>query len=146
MKLLLLSCIAVLTSGVNTTLAQHTVLAKAHVVVLDEPVMAEGKLLPAGMYELRILEERPVTTAGDPSNTQRIVEFAQHGIVVAREVAEVFPNSQTGVAAAPTKARVQRLREDDFVRVSVIQNDSRFLIYLSTAPPGAVPHQTPQQP
>ena len=146
MKLLLLSCIAILTFGVNTTLAQHTVLAKAHVVVLDEPVMAEGKLLPAGTYELRILEERPVTTAGDPSDTQRIVEFTQHGIVVAREIAEVFPNSQTGVASAPTKARVQRLREDDFVRVSVIQNDSRFLIYLSTAPTVPVTHQTPQQP
>jgi hypothetical protein len=100
-----------------------------------QPVTANGKPLPPGTYDIRITSERPTLPSGAPSETQRWIEFIAGGAVVAREVAEVIPDdtlSATGTSSAPPRAVVQLLKEGDFVRVSIREAGSRYLIYLPT--------------
>ena len=102
---------------------------------LVQPVTASGKPLPPGTYDIRITSERPTLPSGAPSETQRWVELIAGGAVVAREIAEVIPDdtvSATGTSSSPSRAVVQLLKEGDFVRVSIRESGSRYLIYLPT--------------
>jgi hypothetical protein len=151
MKQVLLGCaVAALLSG--SVWAHHTTPGRTHpTVTIPQGVMADGKPLPAGKYELWITDQRPDVGTGVPSDAQRIVEFAQNGMVVAREVAEVFPYGTretvgtSGSAGAP-RVRVEKLREGDFVRVSINESDGRYLIHLPTgsAPAPAAPTVSPR--
>ncbi len=147
---LLFSCIVAAALGATTAWAHHTVPGRSHPsVTIAQDVLADGKPLPAGTYELWITDERPNVGAGAPSNAQRVVEFAQQGKVVARIIAEVFPGTRevVGTSGSGTagRARVEMLRGGEFLRVSFNDADGRFLIHLPTGPlTGPAPQ--PQEP
>src|SRR4051812_4099558 len=89
-------------------------------VTISQPVIADGKPLAAGKYEVRVLDDRP-TVNGVSSETQRSVELVQNGKTIAREVAEfvaaVPPSAPgaDGTSGSPNgKAVVQTLNGGDF--------------------------------
>ncbi len=151
MSRLLLSCaVAGLLSG-SSVWAHHTVPGRTHPTVrITQSVMADGKPLAPGTYEVWITDERPSTGAGT-SDAQRVVELAQNGQVVAREIAEVFPRAGrdtvgTSGSTGASRARVERLKEGDFVRISINESDGRYLIHLPTgSSPAPAPAPTAAQ-
>ncbi len=142
----LLSCAIASGLAVGSARAHHTAPGKTHPVVtmvrLTEPVLASNKPLPPATYELVVTDERPPAPSGEPNESERWVEFVANGMVVAREIAEVFPAAERPVGTSGTssgssapRAVVQRLKSDDFVRVAVNGNDARYLIYLPLSRP-----------
>ena len=140
MSRLLLSCLVASVFGVSSAWAHHQVAGRSHpTVTITQQVLADGKPLPPGTYEIWITDQRPDVGAGAPSENQRVVEFAQNGKVVARDVAEMFRAGEpqavgTSGATGPARARVERLTGGEFVRVSVNEPGGRFLIHLPTGP------------
>jgi hypothetical protein len=135
---LLFSSLLVASLGVANLGAHHQVAGRAHPAVatvrLAQPVMASGKPLAAGTYELVVTDERPSSPSGEPNESQRFVEFVANGNVVAREIAEVFPASErpvgTSSASGAARAVVQRLRTDNFLRVAVNTSSARYLVHM----------------
>lgn len=107
-------------------------------VRITHAVLANGKPLPAGTYELRATGERPTPLAGQSPDAERWVEFVANGTVVAREVATVLRDDDrpsVGASSEPvrTGTRVEMLKDGDFLRVSVKQEVERYLVYLPVA-------------
>jgi hypothetical protein len=125
--------------------AHHTTPGKMHtsaMIRISQPVLAEGKLLTPGTYEVIITDEHPALPDGTPSQHQRWVELLHDGTVVAREIAEVFTAGERPVGTSGSSAAsavVQRLRGDEFVRIAVSAGASRYLIHLSTGRPATQP-------
>jgi hypothetical protein len=137
MTRVLLSCFAALFFTASVASAHHTVPGRTHpTVTITQPVFVDGKPLAPGKYDIYITDERPVTGAG-ASDAQRVVEFAQNGKVVARDIAEVFPAGErpvgTSGATARATAQVQKLTGGEFVRVVVNEGGNRYLIHLTTS-------------
>lgn len=162
MSRLLLSCCVYRTAvaaflGVAATLsasavfAHHTQPGRTHPTVqITQQVMADGKPLAPGTYQIWITDQSPDVNAGAPSANQRVVQFVQNDKVVATEIAEVFGRGEpqavgtSGRADAP-RARVQMLRGGEFLRVSLNDADARYLIHLPTGPLNE-PAPQPQSP
>ena len=107
MTRVLLSCLAVVFYGAAGLSAHHTVPGRSHpTVTIAQSVMADGKPLAPGKYEIWITDQRPTTGAGAPSEGQRVVEFAQNGKVVARDhgsTAPIAAATKTASPVAPTQ-------------------------------------------
>ncbi len=136
MKPLLLSCVVAGALGASNAWAHHTVPGRSHPsVTLTQEVTAGGTPLAPGTYEIWITDERPNVGAGT-SDAQRVVEIARDGKVVAKDVAEVFPRGESDAVGTSgttgARARVERLRSGDFVRISITEADARYLIHLPT--------------
>lgn len=124
-----------------TASAHHKVAGKAHsvdtMVRITEPVMAGGHRLAPGVYEIVVNDDKPATPEGPPSEAQRTVDILKNGKVVATEIAEMFPLEETGVVGtsgtSSGRARVERLKEGDFVRIVASDANARYFIHLSTA-------------
>lgn len=125
-------------------------------VRLGQSVLAGGKALPAGTYQLRITDERPNTASGQPNESQRWVEFSANGMVMARETAEVFAAGErpigTSSASGSAQAVVQLLKGGEYLRIAVNSGGARFLVHLPTAsqagrlypdPPSRIPGPDP---
>ena len=115
----------------------HHAAATLGTVTITQPVMAEGKLLQPGTYELRDTGEHAKPLPGQSPDAQAYVEFLSNGMVVAREVAEVMPGAAQAVGTsgatsggAGSRARAQILRGGEFLRVSVNHGGERYLIHL----------------
>ena len=133
----LLSCfVAVFFAGASAS-AHHTVPGRTHpTVTLTQQVFVDGKPLAAGKYDIYITDERPAVGAGAASEAQRVVEFAQNGKVVAKDVAEVFTSGERPVGtsgATGATAQVQKLSGGEFLRIVVNDGGSRYLIHLATS-------------
>lgn len=139
----LLSCLVAGSIGVGNASAHHTVPGRTHPVMttvrIAQPVLAAGQPLAPGTYELIVTDESPAGASAQPNESQRWVEFLRDGKVVAREIAEVFPHAETPVgtssASSAPRAVVQKLKADDFVRVSVNAPNARYLVYLPLSQP-----------
>ena len=139
----LISCLVAGSFGVGNAWAHHTVPGRTHPVMttvnITQPVMAGGHTLSPGSYELVVTDESPADPSGQPHEAQRWVEFVRDGMVVAREIAEVFPHPETPVgtssASGAPRAVVQKLKADDFLRVSVNAANARYLVYLPISQP-----------
>jgi len=126
----------VLVATVRSVAAQSSAAPGADlgVVRISASVLADGKPLPSGTYHLR-LASQPATGPAQAEDTQRQVEFVADGIVVAREIAEVFPNENRPEAGASSQraaegVRVQTLKGGEFLRISVTREGMRYLISL----------------
>ena len=132
---LLFSCF-VAAAVATQAYAHHTSAAVSHTMAtvrIPGGLMAEGKPLPAGTYDVIVTDERPAVEGGTPSENQRWVEFVQNGKVVAREIAEVFAADARPVGISGSndaRAVVQTLRGDEFVRIAVTAGGARYLIHL----------------
>lgn len=100
-------------------------------VTIPRAVLAGGQPLAAGTYQLRFAAGQPPAA----SDAQRRVEFVSNGTVVAREVAEVLRDDDlpaTGDSARPAAqgVRVEMLKGDEFLRISVKRGTVRYLVHL----------------
>jgi hypothetical protein len=114
-------------------------------VKLPRNVTSDGKLLPAGVYQVRRTGQEGATgVTGATSNYERWVEFVQGGQVKGRELASIIPRAEAknivkGVAPAPGRATVQMLRGNDYLRVWINSGGDHYLIHLvpTSAPAGS---------
>ena len=108
-------------------------------VRITSAVMANGALLPAGTYDVRLTPERPTPLAGQSRDARQWVEFVADGKIVAREIAEVLQDDDlpaVGASSLPVHAgtRVDMLKGGEFLRISVKRERERYLIYLPVVP------------
>jgi hypothetical protein len=108
-------------------------------VHVTQSVLANGTLLPAGPYELRLTNERPAPLPGQSPDAERWVEFVASGVVVGREVAVVLRDDDlptVGASSVPARdgTRVEMLKDGEFLRISVRRGPERYLVYLPVAP------------
>lgn len=108
-------------------------------VHITQSVLANGKPLPPGLYELRLTNNRPTPLPGQSQDAGHWVEFVANGNVVAREVAEVLRDDDlpsVGASSVPARdgTRVELLKGGEFLRISVRRGSERYLVYLPVAP------------
>jgi hypothetical protein len=108
-------------------------------VQITHSVLANGNPLPAGLYEVRLTNDRPTPLPGQSADAERWVEFVANGVVVAREVAVILRDDDlpsVGASSAPTPegSRVDMLKGGEFLRISVKRGNERYLVYLPAAP------------
>ena len=105
-------------------------------VELPRRVMADGRTLASGTYDLRVTADSANPDApGQLAVLERWVEFRQGDEVKGREVVSIVPQSEIdGVAkTAPPgsgTSRVELLKDNEYLRVWVNQNDTHYFIHL----------------
>lgn len=105
-------------------------------VSIPRSVMADGQALSAGDYQVR-LTGRVATpdTVGALTVLERWVEFRQGDDIRGREVVTIVPSdeiSDVAKSASPGSgsARVELLKEDEYMRVWINQGGTHYLIHL----------------
>jgi hypothetical protein len=106
-------------------------------VKLPQPVLADGRRLPAGTYQLRVTTE-PVEPGVGQSPNECWVEFRKSGAVAARELATVLDQSDIGKVAKsppprPNEVRVDRLKGGDYIRIWFNTHGAHYLVNLPIA-------------
>lgn len=105
-------------------------------VRIPRAVMADGKPLPAGTYQVRLTGQVAKPEAvGATEELARWVEFVQAGNVRGREVVSIVPQAEIKLVAqdrapAPNTARADVLRGGDYLRVWINREGNHFLIHL----------------
>jgi len=107
-------------------------------VTLSSKVMADGKPLAPGTYQVRLTGDEPKPAAGQSPDSEKYVEFVRGGKVIAREVATVIPASEIDTViksskVRPNSSKVEKLKGDDYVRVWINRGGNNYLINLPTA-------------
>jgi hypothetical protein len=112
-------------------------------VNIPRAVLADGKPLPAGTYQVRLTAQtaQPQVAGQDPS-LERWVEFLRGGKVVGREVVSIVPAADVSQlqpgpdlpGRQPTGARVEMLKGNEFLRVWINRAGVNYFIHL---PPSA---------
>jgi hypothetical protein len=107
-------------------------------VTISHKVMADGKPLPSGTYQVRLTNDQPKPAIGQSPEGERYIEFVRGGKVVAREVATVVPNSEVSTIVKGPKppnggVRIDKLKGDDYVRVWINRGGNNYLIHLPAA-------------
>ena len=105
-------------------------------VELPRRVMADGRALASGTYDLRVTAESANPDApGQLAVLERWVEFRQGDEVKGREVVSIVPQSEIDDVAksAPPgsgTSRVEMLKDNEYLRVWVNQNNTHYFIHL----------------
>jgi hypothetical protein len=107
-------------------------------VTISHRVMADGKPLATGTYQVRLTNDQPKPAVGQSPESERYVEFVRGGKVIAREVATVVPNSEiSSIVKGPKPpnggVRIDRLKGDEYVRVWINRGGNNYLIHLPAA-------------
>jgi hypothetical protein len=117
-------------SGETTRIADLT---------LPHAVLADGKALPAGRYELRLTTQHPSAVPGATSEASCWVQFFKNGVLAGRELATVLGAGDVGaVAKGPqpgrNEARVDLLKGGDYYRIWINHEGTHYIINV---PPGS---------
>jgi hypothetical protein len=104
-------------------------------VHLTQQVLADGKPLPAGTYQVRLSNEEPKPALGQDPNGEKYVEFVKGGKVIGREVATVIGAQDIGKIAKGKKPHanssvVEMLKGGDYVRVWINKGGTNYLINM----------------
>jgi hypothetical protein len=102
-------------------------------VRIAEPVTVGGTTLQPGTYEIRLTGEHLKTMPGQSENAEQAIDIVKDGMVVAHDAAEVLEGvtAPVGTSGGSTPAaRVERLKGDEFLRVSFYKDSDRYLIHL----------------
>lgn len=107
-------------------------------VTLKQRVMADGKPLAAGTYQVRLTGDAPKPGPGQSPDAERYVEFVRAGKVVGREVATVIPQTEIASVAKSGRpgagsAKVEKLKGDDYVRVWINRGGNNYIINMPPA-------------
>lgn len=108
-------------------------------VHLTKAVTADGKPLPAGVYQVRLTAQEAKPDAVGPSEAlERWVEFVQKGAVKGREVVSIVPEQEVKNVvkdAPPPKggSKVQLLKGNEYYRVWINKAGNHYLIHLPAA-------------
>ena len=108
-------------------------------VNLPRAVMADGKLLPAGTYQVRLTSDAPTPGVGQSPGSERWIEFVRNGPVAGREVATVIPAGDiNAVAKGPSpsvnRARVDVLKGGEYIRLWMNRGTEHYIIHMPPAP------------
>lgn len=113
----------------------QTALGSVH---LAKKVMADGKPLAPGTYQVRLTSDAPPKPGvGQAPDAEKYVEFLRAGKVVAREVATVIGKEDIGKVAkgkapAAGTSKVELLKGGDYYRVWINRGGNNYLINLPT--------------
>ena len=106
-------------------------------VRLTKAVMADGKSLAAGSYQVRAVGEEPTPAVGQSPHAEQWVEFVSGGSVRGREVASVVTSERMRTMAKgpqPTPRagayRIDSLRGGEYTRVWINNGGTHYLINL----------------
>ena len=106
-------------------------------VTIGKKVMADGKPLAPGTYQVRLTSDAPKPGVGQAADAEKYVEFVKAGKVVAREVATVISAEDIGKIAKGKKparngATTELLKGGDYYRVWINHSGTNYLINLPT--------------
>ena len=135
MTRMITACFALVALGAGPALAHHAA-SMLGTVRITQSVMAGGKMLQPGTYEIRDTGEHVTPLPGQSADAQTYVEFVANGIVMARDVAELMQDQPGPVGTSggtSSRPRVEMLKGGDFVRVSMSRGAERLLIHLPVA-------------
>ncbi len=139
MRRLITIVAAVLIVGVGSLQAQTpqgttTSTASLGTARITQAVMADGKTLPAGTYQVRLTTVTPPKVIGQTVEETRWIEFMKGGTVAGREVATVVSQAvidEIKDRPAPAGAvAVQTLKGGDYLRVWMKHSGTHYLIHL----------------
>lgn len=104
-------------------------------VRLARGVMADGKVLPAGSYSLRVSADPVTSVVGQAAENAKWVEFVQGGAVKGRELASVVPQAEVaqvvkGKGPASGSAKVELLKGGEYLRVWANRGGTHYLVHL----------------
>lgn len=105
-------------------------------VRIPRAVMADGKALPAGTYQVRLTAQVAKPEAiGTTEALERWVEFVRAGKVMGREVVSIVPAAETKLVAKdppprPGGSKVQMLRGNEYLRVWINRGGNHFLMHM----------------
>ena len=107
-------------------------------VRLPQAVIADGKPLAAGTYQVRITTERPRPAVGQSATAECWVEFVKTGSVAGREVASVISTEDIGAVAKgpppkPSAFRIDLLKEGEYLRVWMNSGGTHYIVNLPVA-------------
>ncbi len=107
-------------------------------VHLTKKVMADGKPLAAGTYQVRLTTDEPKPAVGQSPDSERYVEFLRGGKVAGREVATVVSAEDIGKIAKGRKPKanssvVELLKGGDYVRVWINRGGNNYIINMPPA-------------
>lgn len=111
-------------------------------VSLPRNVMADGKPLAAGSYQIRLTgQSAQPTVAGQRDDLNRWVEFVRGGEVRGREVVTIIPAAEMkdlhsgagGPRPGAGSSRVEMLKGDDYLRIWINRAGVNYLIHLPPA-------------
>ena len=135
----------VLVGAIATALAASTAFAQSSraaanlgTVHIAKKVMADGKPLAPGTYQVRATDDAPKPGTGQDPNGEKYVEFLRAGKVVAREVATIVPASDISKIAKknppkPGTSRTELLKGGDYYRVWINKSGTNYIINLPTS-------------
>ena len=139
MTRMITACLALVVLAAGPALAHHTA-SSLGTVRITQPVMAGGKMLQPGTYEIRDTGEHATPLPGQSPDAQTYVEFVANGMVMARDIAELMPGQAAPVGTSggtsggsSARPRVELLKGGDFMRVSTTHGGERYLIHLPVA-------------
>ena len=142
---LLALCLAIALAGAASAQTAPFSLAKCDTdapvlgtVHLPLTVLADGKPLVAGHYQVRLTNDRPAPAVGQSQNAECWIEFLKDRTVVGREVATVLSSDDVGAVAkgpgpAPNEARVDVLKGGEYVRAWINRANAHYIINLPIA-------------
>ena len=104
---------------------------------LGKKVMADGKPLAAGTYQVRLTSDEPKPGVGQSPDAEKWVEFVKGGKVAGREVATVISSADIAKVAKGKKpgansSSVELLKGGDYYRVWINKGGNNYLINLPT--------------
>ena len=107
-------------------------------VRLPHTVLADGKPLAAGTYQVRLTNDRPPVAASGLPGAERWVEFVKGGNVAGRELATVISAADIGTIAKGRQPnanapRVDALRGGDYVRAWINKTGTHYLVTMPLA-------------
>ena len=121
------------TDAAPTVPTGELVLGTVH---LTKATTADGKPLPAGVYQVKLTaQEAKPDAKGASENIERWVEFVQKGTVKGREVVSIVPQSEIKMVVkdtppAPGTSKVQILRGNEYLRVWFNRGGTHYLIHF----------------
>ncbi len=101
-------------------------------------MLANGNVLAAGTYQVRITSEHPTPAVGQSAVAECWVEFVEGTVVVGREVASVVPAEDVSAVAKgpgpkPNGSRVDPLKGGDYFRVWLNSSGTSYIVNLPVA-------------
>jgi hypothetical protein len=102
---------------------------------LGQAVVADGKPLAAGTYQIRLTADEPKPAVGQSPGGERWVEFVKGGTIAGREIAVVLTADEVAqVAKGPqpalNRSRVDVLKGGDYVRIWINHGGTHYLVNL----------------
>jgi len=108
-------------------------------VRLPKAVMADGKNLPAGTYQVRVTGQVAAPDAkGQTATLERWLEFVQGGQVKGREVVTIVPQSDLKLVEKDTppqanSSKFETLIGGDYARLWINRGGTHYLVHFPTA-------------